>query len=119
MTKLLEVIGENETQIHCQATVCRTCVFAVPPIIKVSLIKFGIQASTETFCVSCICYQFRADVQKCGHRPQYKEDNDAVQIFVCAKKMSRFCWTVVVASVLRKIRFSSESTGEDYIKVFM
>ena len=84
MTKLLEVIGETEIKIHCQATVCRTCVLAVALIIKVGLTKLGIQVSTETSCVSCICCQFRADVQKYGHRPQYKEHNDAVQIFVWA-----------------------------------
>jgi len=85
MPKPLEVMGETETKIHCQATVCRACVLAVPLTIKVGVTKFGIEASTETFCVSCICYQFRANDQTCGHRPQYKDD-DTVEIFVCAKK---------------------------------
>jgi len=46
MPKLLEVIGQNKTKIHCQATVCQMCVLAVPLTIKVCLTKSGIQEST-------------------------------------------------------------------------
>jgi len=37
MPELHEVIGGTKTKIYCQATVCRTCIPAVPRTIKVSL----------------------------------------------------------------------------------
>jgi hypothetical protein len=43
MPKLLEVRGGTETKMYCQATVCRTCVLAVPLTIKVGLTKVGNQ----------------------------------------------------------------------------
>ena len=38
------VIGGTETSIYCQATICRTCVPAVPRTIKVGLTKVENQA---------------------------------------------------------------------------
>jgi len=37
MPELHEVIGETKTKIYCQATICWSCVLAVPWTIKVSL----------------------------------------------------------------------------------
>jgi len=42
--KFCEVIGWTKTKIYCQATVCRTCILAVPWTMKVSLTKVRNQA---------------------------------------------------------------------------
>ena len=43
MPKLRDVIGGTETKTSCQATVCRTCVLAVPRTIRMGLTTIGNQ----------------------------------------------------------------------------
>jgi len=45
MPKLHEVIEGIKTKIYCQATICQTCILAVPQTVKVGLTKFGNQAN--------------------------------------------------------------------------
>jgi len=45
MPKLREVIGGTIKKICCQATICQTCILAVPRTVKVGLTKFGNQAN--------------------------------------------------------------------------
>ena len=62
MPKLCEVIWGTETKIYCQATVCPTCVLAVPRTIKMGPTTVGNQAKSLKYSEeSCISYQFRAD----------------------------------------------------------
>ena len=46
MPRLCEVIGGTKTKIYYQATICWTCVLAVPSTIKGGLTKVGNQANT-------------------------------------------------------------------------
>ena len=85
-TKLPEVIGRTKTKIYCPATICRTCVLAVPVAIKVGLTKFGNRAKPVTYSEkSCYSYQFRADTLMYGHWPQNKADNNAEEFVVCTQ----------------------------------
>jgi hypothetical protein len=58
----------------------------VPLTFKVGLTKFGSQNHLNIPKKNCISYQFRADIQSYGHRPQYTADNDAAEMAVRAQK---------------------------------
>jgi hypothetical protein len=64
-----EVIGGNKIKIYFQATVCQTCVFAVPWTIKVGVTKFGNQENYSSILEKkvVICYQLRPNIKTYGH----------------------------------------------------
>ena len=88
MLTLRDVEAGNKTTIYCQGTVCRRCVLAALRTVKLGLTMVGNQEKPLKYSEkkSCISYQFRADVQTCGHRPRYTVDNDAAENDVCAQK---------------------------------
>ena len=45
---------------------------------------------------SCISFQFRADVQTYGHRPQYTPDNSAAETDVCTQKCQVAAWWLML-----------------------
>jgi len=113
--KFCEVIGWTKTKIYCQATVCRTCILAVPWTMKVSLTKVRNQAKPLQYPRgggSVVCYQLRTDVQTYRHPPWYTSDAksnadaDTAEIDVCAQKCQVGAWWLLLPQ-----QFSSESTG--------
>jgi hypothetical protein len=79
--KLREVTGGTETKGSYQAIVCQPCVPAVPRTVRVGLTKVGNHTNLRIHLnipkKGCISYQFRADIQTYGHRPQYTAGSDA------------------------------------------
>jgi len=53
--KLRSVIGGAKIKIYFQANACRTCVLAVPRIIRMGLSKFGRQAKPLKYSANKIC----------------------------------------------------------------
>jgi hypothetical protein len=110
-----EVRGGTKTKIYCQATICQTCVLAVPQTVEVGLTKFGNQANHLSILKkSRILYQFREDVSTYGHQSWYKADNSAAEIDKCAQKCQ-----ITAASAIQRWRSYSESTGDIQIKALM
>ena len=77
MPRLHEVMGRTKTKIYHQATICLTCVLAVPCIIRVGQTKVGNQNHLSIPKLSHILYHFRADVQTYSHRPRYTANDNA------------------------------------------
>ena len=89
MAKLHEVIrGDQNKDLLSSNYIYRRCVLAALRTIKLGLTMVGNQAKPLKYSKkkNCISYQFRADVQTCGHRPRYTADNDAAQTDVCTPK---------------------------------
>jgi glutaredoxin 2 len=61
MPRLREVIEATKTKVYYRATVCRTCVLAVPRTIKVGLTEVRNQAKPQNYSEkeSYISYQFK------------------------------------------------------------
>jgi hypothetical protein len=77
--------GKNQTKIYCTATICQTCIRAVPVTMKVGLTTVRNQAKPVMYSEkSCYSYQFQADALIYGQWPQYKADN-AAEIVVCTQ----------------------------------
>jgi len=117
IAKLREVIRGNQTKIYCQGAVCQRCGIPTLRTLKLGLTKVGNQANQWSILIkSCISCQFRANVQRYGHRTRYTADNDASKVWRVRSKMPGCCLMVAAASTIREMRSSSESTSHRHIQ---
>ena len=83
--KLHEVIEGTKTKISCQGTVSQETV-------KLGVTKVGNEAKPLKYSgrgkKKSISYQFRADVQMCGHQTRYTADDNAAETDMCAVHIS-------------------------------
>jgi hypothetical protein len=88
--KRLEVMGGTETTIYCQASICQTCVLAVPLTIKVGLSKVGNQEKGLKHSEQVV---FVANLEQIFQRTATDINTKLTmtqQILMCALKNDRF-----------------------------
>jgi hypothetical protein len=105
-----EVKGRTKTKIYCKGTIYQRCILAVLQTVRLGLTKVGNQVKSLKYSENiCISYQFRADVETYGHRPQYTAD-DTAETDVCSKIPGCCCFIDKGNEILFRINISPPLT---------
>jgi len=115
MPKLCEMMGGIKTNIYCQGTIRRRCVFAVLWTIKFWL-RLEIKQNHFSILKKVLFCTNLEQMFKYGHWPWYVSNSDTPETDLYAQNMLGCCLMVASASVIREMRSSWESRYHHHLQ---